>query len=168
MRSLSNELWLQPPSAAAGKLERLTLAWELIAVGEFQTLEFERFEPGAVRRAPGVEVTVERSEQVGDRWEVTLRIARDLAVPEPEELLFVENELALFDSHGREFQVSEPVGTLTSRGARVTWAFTPPQSNESERERTPQSLRFRYPTLRAQREVEFHFRGVPLPRSRPQ
>lgn len=162
-RTLSNHLMLHPPATAAKTLDRLSLAWGLIAVGEYASLDIAGLEEPTVRRQEGIELAVERCARSGDRWEVVLVVNRDLAIPEPEEILFVENQVELWDGQRRPFTLGDQTGTLTARGVRLSLWFAAPTA-----ESVPRALRFSYPTLRAQQDVELKFRGVPLPRSRPQ
>lgn len=161
VRRLSHHLMLAPPRDDARSLTRLRVSWELIAVGEFTELHIENLREPTSRRDRDVELTVERCEQVVGGWEVALRVSRELAIPEPAELLFVENQIEIQDDRGRPFVVHDQVGSLARDGAALTLRLKGPTEDS-----TPRSLRFRYPTLRAQRALELEYRDVPLPASR--
>ena len=88
---------------------------------------------------------------------------RRLGTPEPEEILYHENEFVLTDGQGRRFTLRETSGTLHEKGARVMLRFMRP-SPDAE----PRSLVVRYPQLRAQRAMELNFTDVPLPHARPE
>lgn len=163
LRQLSAALKLTPPSIRAKKLARLTLAWEMIAVGDFADLRIDDLAASRTHRQNGIDVCVEQSEALGSDWELTLTIARDLGTPEPQEILYHENEFVLTDGQGRRFTLRETSGTLHEKGARVMLRFIRP-APEAE----PRSLVVRYPQLRAQRAMELNFTDVPLPHARPE
>jgi len=158
VRRLSHHLMLEPPHADARSLARVTVRWELIAVGEFVELHVENLRQPSSRRDRDAELAVERCEQVAGGWEVGLRVSRELAIPEPAELLFVENQIEIQDDRGRPFVMHDQVSALAPDGARLTLRL-----KGATEDSTPRSMRFRYPTLRAQRALELVYRDVPLP-----
>jgi hypothetical protein len=128
------------------------------------TLEIDDLTSTAVHRQDDLELVVESmQESPGARYELSLVAQRDLIMPEPQEILFQENDVELFDQHDRPFRKQGQTNSLTERGARVRLSF----SGESP-DSKPQRLKFLYPRIRAQRDLEIVFRNVPLPVGRPE
>ena len=161
---LSMEMRLHPPPIMAKQLDVLRLKWGLIAVGDMATLEVTDLKsPGPVFQ-DDVEFTLESiQESPGARYEVTVVAGRDLVIPEPQEVLFQENELDLIDDTGRPFRKQGQTNSLTERGARIRMNFAG-ESPDSK----PKLLRFTYPRIRARHDLEIHFRNVPLPVAKPE
>jgi hypothetical protein len=161
---LTTELRLHPPTTAARTLRSLRLKWGLIAVGDMATIEISNLSSTQPHRQDDLELIVESvQESPGARYEVTLAANRDLVIPEPQEVLFQENEVQLFDADGRPFRKQGQTNSLTDRGARLRLSFT----GESPDSR-PSSLRFTYPRIRDRHDLEIAFRNVPLPVARPE
>jgi hypothetical protein len=163
-RQLAMSLRMHPPSTSAERLRVLRLSWGLIAVGDMQTMIVNNLDSTAPHLADGIELVVESvQERPGGRYELSLVVNRDLVVPTPPEILFQENDLALFDGDGRPFRQQGQTNSLTDRGARirVTFVGESPQS-------APKTLQFAYPRLRDERELQITFRDVPLPTARPE
>ncbi|MEX0867842.1 MAG: hypothetical protein WD030_10820, partial [Pirellulales bacterium] len=99
----------------------------------------------------------------GSRWEVELSVARDLPIPEPEEILYRENAFELLDQQGH---LMRPNGqshlTVEAGVARYKLTFR----GESEASR-PAKLILHYPRLRDRRRIRFEFSDVPLPIAQP-
>jgi hypothetical protein len=164
-RQVTMNLRLDPSPVAAQELSRLRLSWGLIAVGDMATLALD-----GVRASPqrhfqdDVELTVESiEEQTSNRHVVTLLIARDLVMPEPQDIVFNENLVELSDAAGAAFTIQGQSNSLTSEGARMKITFAGEPGHGA-----PHALRFHYPRLRSQRDVEIEFQNVPLPVGRPQ
>ena len=162
LRLVKTNLRFSPPRQPCTRLNRLQLAWDLIAVGEFQHLNLTDLTPDRTHRAAGLELTINQLHRQGTLWELTITVARDLATPEPHEVLFVENRISLTDSTQRPFHYRDQTAYLTDSGTRLSIRFSPPDA-----ESTPAEVQFSYPTLRAQREQNFTFENIPLPNSRP-
>jgi hypothetical protein len=163
-RQLAMSLRVQPPSTAVDRLRVLRVSWGLIAVGDMQSLVVEDLSSAAPHLADGMELVVESvQERPGGRYELSLVVNRDLVVPTPPEILFQENEFALFDAEGRPFRQQGQTNSLTDQGARIRITFVG-QSPQS----VPKALQFSYPRLRDERELEITFRDVPLPTARPE
>jgi hypothetical protein len=162
LRQVTASLKLNPIPVSAASLEVFTIKWGLIAVGEPAVLEIADLECGKVHSQDDVAVKIESIEnQAAGKYIVTLNVLRDLAMPDPYEIVFREYETELIDQQGQPFRVQSQTPALTDRGIqlRITYA-----SAESE----PKSLRLHYPRLRARRDVHLTFRDVPLPVGRPE
>jgi len=161
-QSLMN-IRLQPPPRQARELETLRLAWELIAVGDFARLDVEDL----ARREPhfqdDVELTVESFQPTtGGRYEVLIRLRRNLLAPDPPEVIFQEHELELIDGEDRSLRKLGQTGALTDHGATLKATFLTVSEASP-----PKTLRLVYPRIRSQRNLEIVFRHVPLPTEMP-
>ena len=161
-RQLSMNLRLHPPPTDAATLEELRLGWGLIAVGDMATLELDDFETGKAHRQDDLELTITHWEQQGTRHEVKLLCARDLVIPEPKEIVYHENHVELFDEGGNAFRLQGQTNRLTDGGAELKLTFTADSA-----ERKAARLRFSYPRIRSEHELEIAFDGVPLPVGTP-
>ncbi len=163
-RQVSMNLRLHPPPTSAGKLARLALRWGLIAVGQPSSIEITDLSSRQPYFQDDVELTVENFQQgPGSRCEITLLVVRDLVLPEPQEVVFHENDIELFDTQGRPYRKQGQTNGLTEAGARMKLTFLAESSDS-----TPSVLRFTYPRIRAQRAIELQFANVPLPTGRPE
>ncbi|MBI2824487.1 MAG: hypothetical protein HYX69_07370 [Planctomycetia bacterium] len=163
-RQLTMNLRLQPPPAAATRLDVLKLTWGLIAVGDMATLAIDDTASQDPHFQDDVELVVESFQATsGGRYETTVRVTRDLVLPEPQEILFQEHELELVDAEGKPLRKLGQTNTLADHGATLKATF----ATESEMA-TPRQLRFIYPRLRSQRDLAITFRDVPLPTGRPE
>lgn len=163
-RQLTMSLRLHPPSTKARSLEMLKLKWGLIAVGDIAHLDVTDLESKEPHYQDDVEVVVESVlPGQNSRYEVTLIVTRELVLPEPQEVLFQENDVELFDAEGRSFRKQGQTNSLSEHGAKmkISFAGETPQS-------VPKVLRFVYPRIRAQKDVEILFRNVPLPVGKPE
>lgn len=164
LRQVTASLKLNPIPVSATELSVFTIRWGLIAVGEPATLEMSPVESKQVHSQDDVAVRVESMEtQSAGKYVVTLVIRRDLAMPDPYEIVFREYEAELVDDDGRPFRVQSQSPALTERGVqlRVTFHGESPDSK-------PKTLKLHYPRLRARRDVHLTFRHVPLPVGRPE
>ena len=164
-RQISTTLTLSPPSPNSENLRTLVVAWELIAVGEMTTLQIDQPEAGAVSRQDDMRVAIEELKQTSEtRWEMTVAIARELPVPDPDDVLFRENEVELYTESGKPFR-TQGQKNLDIEGsvARITYSFLAPSSDDR-----PGQLRINYPQLRDRRSLEIIFRDVPLPVAVPE
>lgn len=163
-RQLSMNLRLHPPATSASQLETLKLSWGLIAVGDLATLDVEQLENREPHYQDDVELVIESVQNgPGPRCELSVLVTRDLIVPEPQDVLFQENELELFDTEGRAYRKQGQTNTLSDQGARLKVTFLG-ESTQSQ----PKVLRFVYPRIRAQKNLELVFRNVPLPVGKPE
>jgi hypothetical protein len=163
-RQLTMSLRLHPPATTAKELDTLSLKWGLIAVGDMATLEVSNLTSPEPHFQDDVELVVESVQSgPGSRQEVSLRMTRDLVVPEPQEVLFQENDVELLDAQGRAFRKQGQTNNLTETGARMKVTFIGESSDS-----VPKTLRFIYPRIRAQKDVELVFRHVPLPSAKPE
>jgi hypothetical protein len=161
---LTMELRLHPPATSAKRLDTLKLKWGLIAVGDIATIEVSDLNSTSPHFQDDIELIVESmQESAGARYEVTVLANRDLVIPEPQEVLFQENDLSLIDGEGRPFRKQGQTNSLTDRGARIRLSFAG-ESTDSK----PKLLRFAYPRIRAKHDLEITFRDVPLPVGRPE
>lgn len=164
-RQVTMNLRLAPSPVAARELSRLRLSWGLIAVGDMATLTIDDVHAATRRHfQDDVELTIENiEEQTAGRYVVTLLVARDLVTPEPQDIVFNENSVELADASGKTFEIQGQSNSLTSDGARMKITFAGDQGHGA-----PQVLRFHYPRLRSQRDLEIVFRNVPLPVGKPE
>jgi hypothetical protein len=160
---LSTELRLHPPATTARALRVLRLKWGLIAVGDMATIEIEDLAAMRPHRQGDVELIVESVEEsAGARYEVSLLANRDLVIPDPQEVLFQENDVRLIDEDGRPFRKQGQTNSLTDRGVRLRISYTG-ESSDSK----PARMEFTYPRIRDRHDLEITFRDVPLPVARP-
>jgi hypothetical protein len=99
----------------------------------------------------------------GGRYELAVTVRRDLNLPEPQEVLFQEHELDLVDATGQTLRKLGQTNSLADHGATFKATFIADNENA-----LPKKLRFTYPRLRSQRDLEIAFRNVPLPVGRPE
>ncbi len=164
LRQVTASLKLNPVPVTAKTLEVFRIKWGLIAVGEPAVLEIAPLEPEKLYSQDDLAVRVDAIEQQPTaKYTLSLNLARDLAMPEPHEIIFQEYEAELLDTQGRAFRLQSQTHALTERGVQLKVTFLG-ESAESE----PKSLKLRYPSLRASRDVELVFRNVPLPVAKPE
>jgi hypothetical protein len=164
LRQVTASLKLNPIPVSARELSVFTIRWGLIAVGEPAVLEIPPVESKLVHSQDDVAVRVDSMEkQAGGKYVVTLNIRRDLAMPDPYEIVFREYEAELVDAQGQPFRVQNQSPALTERGVQLRVTFHG-ESAESQ----PKVLKLHYPRLRARRDVQLTFRNVPLPVERPE
>ena len=163
-RQLTMNLRLNPPPATARELDTLRLTWGLIAVGDMVPLVVDDLSSHEPHFQDDLELVVDNFQPTtGSRYELAVSIRRDLNLPEPQEILFQEHELELLDTMGQPLRKLGQTGTLAEHGATFKANFVGEGENV-----TPKKLRFTYPRLRSQRDVEIVFRHVPLPMGRPE
>jgi hypothetical protein len=163
-RQISTSLRLNPPPASARTLSVLRLRWGILALGEMAFVELEQLSAKTQVHRDGLTleiVTFDR--QPTGRVDLTLVASRDIAVPDPVEILFQENEVELIDSLGRPLKIQSQSHTLCDHGVEIRLVFVPDLPDS-----TPAKLRFSYPKLRSKRDLEIIFRDVPLPIAKPE
>jgi hypothetical protein len=156
-------LRLHPPPTAATKLDTLTLKWGVIAAGDFAAMRVNDLAVRSPQYQDDVELRLESVEiGPGQRCEVTMFVARDLVLHDPQEAFFQECEVELYDQKDVAFRKQGQTNSHEDDGARikVTFAGDNPESK-------PLYLKFTYPRIRAERDVALTFRDVPLPSARP-
>jgi hypothetical protein len=163
-RQLTTSLRLQPPSTAAKELDVLGLKWGLIAVGDMVSLDVTNLASTEPHFQDDVELIVESVQNgPGARCEITVAVARELVIPEPQDVLFQENEIELIDTQGRAYRKQGQSNSLSETGAKMKVTFLGESSDS-----TPKVLKFIYPKIRTERELEIVFRHVPLPVGKPE
>ncbi|MBX7166971.1 MAG: hypothetical protein K1X74_11625 [Pirellulales bacterium] len=163
-RKLSLDLRLHPPATVTGRLDELCLLWDVIAVGDHETIEISQLDRPSTHRRDGLVLDVAALEsKPGGRWDATLTVLRDLVVPEPADVLLQENEVELLDATGRAFRIHGQTNALVDGAARLKITFGTPAEDSQ-----PVRLRLTYPRIRSQRSLEICFRDVPLPAGRPE
>jgi hypothetical protein len=161
---LSTELRLHPPATTARTLQTLQLKWGLIAVGDMATITIDDLAAQQPHRQDDVELIVESvQESPGARYEISLVANRDLVVPEPQEVLFQENDVQLIDAEGRPFRKQGQTNSLTDRGVRLRLSYTGETADSK-----PARLQFTYPRIRDRHDLLITFSDVPLPVARPE
>ena len=163
-RQVTASLRLNPPPAAATKLSMLRLKWGLVALGDMAIADLADPKPNAELHHEGLTLKVVSCDrQPTGRVELTLLVSRDIAVPDPPEILFQENVIELLDPQGRPLRPQSQSHTLTDRGVEFRLAFLGDSASA-----VPAKLRFAYPKLRSRRDLEIVFRDVPLPVEQPE
>jgi hypothetical protein len=163
-KQLQSRIGLSPPPVAAKDLSRLVLRWSLMAIGEMRTLEVNDLAKVREANRDGVHLVIDSIERRDrDRVEVACVVSREMSLPDPAEILFQEYRLDLQDGAGRVWRSQGSSFLLTDRGVQVRTTFL-----RDGEQGEPTSLVLHYPGIRAQRDVELVFLGVPLPHSRPQ
>ena len=162
-KQLQARLGLSPPPVAAHEFDRLTLRWSLMAIGEIRQLVMNDVSEDRRAARDGVEAIIEAVDRRDrDRVEIACVVMRDITLPEPAEIIFQEYRLDLHDAEGRAWRNQGSSFLLTDRGVQVRTTFLRDGDQEQ-----PKSLVVHYPGVRSQRDVDFTFLKVPLPRSRP-
>lgn len=163
-RQVSLNLRMQPPATSSTLLKTIRLKWELIVVGDMSHIDVEDLASTAPHFQDDLELVVEAmTMSPGPRCELTLRIVSESVVSDPADLIFCENEIELFDEHGRPFRKQGQTNSISDQAALVKLSFVGDDVHGQ-----PQQLRFHYPRIRSQRELEIVFRDVPLPLGRPE
>ena len=161
---MTTALRLSPPPANAKKLDRLVLKWGLVAVGDMAAIDVNDLASREAHCQDDVELRIEEvEERSGGRYDVSVLLSRELVVPDPQEILFQENRLELFDEKGKALRSQGQSNVLTDRGARMRMTFSADAWQDK-----PKVLRLTYPRLRAQQDMEITFRDVPLPAAKPE
>ena len=164
LREVTASLKLNPVPVSAKALEIFTIRWGLIAVGEPATLELAELAPGKRYSQDDLAVTVEAIEQQpAGKCLVSLSVVRDLAMPEPHDVIFQEYDAELFDGEGRAYRLQSQAHALSDGAVQIKLTY-----NGESAQSTPKSLKLHYPRLRARRDVELVFRNVPLPVGKPE
>ncbi len=126
---------------SAKQLDRLELRWGLTAAGDTATLNVNDISHKGSYHQDDVELTVESVEpREGNRFDVTLVMARELAQPDPQDILFQEYRAELFDADGTPMKLQGQSNMLVDRGAQIRYTFLAEAEN-----RQPKSLRLTYP-----------------------
>jgi hypothetical protein len=163
-KQLQSRIGLAPPPVAAKELSRLAMRWSLMAIGEMRALEVNDLTKVREANRDGVHLAIDSMERRDrDRVEVACVVSREISLPDPAEILFQEYRLEMQDGDGRAWRSQGSSFLLTDRGVQARTTFV-----RDGEQGEPKSLVLRYPGIRAQRDVEFVFLGVPLPHSRPQ
>ncbi len=164
LRQVTASLKLNPVPVSAQSLATFTVRWGLIAVGEPATLEITDFEPDKPHAQDDVVLRIDSIEEpTAGRYVVTVHVLRDLAMPDPHEVVFREYDLELLDQAGQPFRVQSQTPAITERGVQLRVTFHG-ESAESK----AQTLRLHYPRLRSKRDVHLTFKNVPLPAGKPE
>ncbi len=166
-RQVPLELKLHPPTVAAERLERLHLRWNLLAVGDFATLEVGDFTKREPYQQDDIEVVIEDQQTIeSNQFQVTLLVARPYAVPEPHEVLFQENRFELLGADDKPWGIANHVQEMHGGAVRAKLTFRRP-SGVAATDR-PTKLKLHYPRIRSQRALDLVLSGVPLPHGRPE
>jgi hypothetical protein len=94
---------------------------------------------------------------------MTLLVNRDLVLSEPRSVAFHENEFDLYDTGDQPLRKLVNGWRVTEEGLRIQVTFTGETSSAE-----PKVLRFTYPRIRSQRDLEIIFHDVPLPTAKPE
>ncbi len=164
LRQVTASIKLNPVPVSAQSLDTFAIRWGLIAIGEPATLEIADLAVDRPHGQDDVVATVEGLEKLGaGKVTLTLNVQRDLALPEPFEVVYQEYETELIDEQGRPFRLQGQTHALTDRGVQLKISYIG-ESPDSQ----PRAVRLKYPKLRARRDLQLVFRNVPLPVSKPE
>ncbi len=164
LRQVTASLKLNPVPVSAKTLETFTIRWGLIATGEPKTIEIKQFEVDKPHAQDDLVVSLDAIEEpTTGKYILTINVLRDLALPDPQEVLFREYEVELIDQNGTAFRIQNLSPALTDRGVQLRVTFMG-DSAESK----PGLLKLHYPGLRTKRDVHLTFRDVPLPIEKPE
>lgn len=159
-RQLNLKLALDPPEASSTQLDVLRLGLGLVAVGNRQTVVIDDLVSDEPHVHEGIALVIQEVKQKGPRWQITVVVAHEDGLPDPQEIVFYENEFEAFDAAGKPLNFLSQSHTLTEAGARITLSFSGDGAGE------PTTLHFSFPRIRSERNVELVFRNVPLPKNR--
>ena len=142
-KQLQSRISLSPPPVAARELDRLTLRWSLMAIGEIRQVVIDDLSQKRKSSRDGVELTIDAVDRRDrDRCEVACIVSRDIALPDPAEITFQEYRLDMQDSQGRAWRSSQsPSFLLTDRGVQVATFVRDGEEGE------PKSIVLHYPGL---------------------
>jgi hypothetical protein len=165
LRQVTASLKLNPIPVSAKSFAVFTVRWGLIAVGEPAILELTDVAPAKACAGDDVVARIDALEKqpTASKYAVTLSVTRDLAMPDPQEVIFQEYDVEMIDGQGRAFRQQSVSPSLSERGVQLKLTFIG-ESPESE----PERIKLHYPRLRARRNVELTFRNVPLPVGKPE
>ncbi len=164
LRQVTANMKLNPIPVSATSLEVFTIRWGLIAVGDPASVEITDFAPDRQHTRDDVAVEIDSFEKQNDgKYVATLLVKRDLAMPDPQEIVFREYEAELLDQQGQPFHVHSVTPAISERGVQIRLTFHG-ASAQSE----PKTLKLHYPRLRARRDVYLTFKNVPLPVGKPE
>lgn len=158
-----------PPNMQYDSWKKLRLEWEVIAVGEMETIEITDFTPGKTYTRDDVKVTVLGVEPLSyEGHHVQALVQRVDGVPEPKEILLHENEFSLIDQYGVPFERQHGsdsfcAGENCEEVVKVRGNYRQPSKDS-----VPVRLQVRYPRLRAKKFLPLEFHDVPLSRRRPE
>ncbi|MBS0207567.1 MAG: HEAT repeat domain-containing protein [Planctomycetes bacterium] len=163
-RQVTMSMRLHPPVTTAKQLDTFHLRWGVMAVGDYAALEVSDLTPGKIHQQDDVELQIESlPTEAAARCEVCVVVHREQMVTEPRDVVFQEYEFDLFDTDGRMYRRQSQTNSFADDGARSKLTFQAESPGSK-----PGKLRFSYPRLRAERNLEIVFRDVPLPRARPE
>lgn len=164
LRQVTASLKLNPVPVTAKTLETFTIRWGLIAIGEPKTIEIKNFAVDKPHAQDDVVVGLDAVEEpTAGKFILTVNVQRDLALPDPQEVLFREYEVELLDQNGTSFRVQNLSPALTDRGVQLRVTFLGDSADSK-----PGLLKLHYPGLRTKRDVHLTFRNVPLPAEKPE
>ena len=163
-KQLTTSVRLNPPPIVAASLATLKFKWPLLAVGDMAKLEVDDLTSDRRHEQDDVVLRVTHcTRHATGRYDLNLVICRDLAAPEPQDVLFQENEIELFDQQGRAFRLQSQSNSLTEQGLELRLSFSGDSADSQAK-----SLRLSYPRIRVRKNLEITFRNVPLPLSKPE
>ncbi len=104
LRQVASSIKLNPVPVSAKAFDVFKIRWGLIAVGEPAVLEIADLQPEKTYAQDDLAVKIESLEkQPTAKVVLSLVVMRDLAMPEPQEVIFQEYEAELLDAEGRRF-----------------------------------------------------------------
>ena len=142
---MTASLKLNPVPVSAQTLKTFTIRWGLIAVGEPRDAGDRRPRAGQGRtRRTTSWLRIEAIDKpTAAKYVLTLNVLRDLAMPDPHEVVFREYEVELIDAEGQPFRVQSQTPSLTERGVQLRLTFPANRPTAS-----PSRLKLHYPRLR--------------------
>ncbi len=144
---MAASLKLNPVPITSRSLSVLKIRWGLVAIGEPAVLELLDLAPERLHTQDDVGMRIEAVEKQGaGKYVVSVSVVRDLANPEPHEIVFQEYDVELVDEQGRPFRQQTTTPSIGEHGVQLKVAFLG-ESPDSQ----PAKLRLHYPKLRASR-----------------
>ncbi len=162
--SHGQHLKLNPVPVTAQSFDMFTVRWGLIAVGEPAVLEIKEVRTAKTFAQDDVAASITAIERgPGGKLSLTLSVTRDLAMPDPREVIFQEYTVEVMDGDGRKFRVQSQSPSLSDTGVQLKLALVGESPNSE-----PVLIKLHYPRIRSRRNVELTFRNVPLPTGKPE
>ncbi len=164
LRQVTASVKLNPVPTSASAFSTFSVRWGLIAVGDPATLAITDFTPEKSHAQDDLAARIELVEkQPAAKCAVVLTVSRDLAMPDPHEVIFQEYEVELLDSQNRAYRQQSQSASMTDRGVQLKLVFVG-ESPDSE----PKTIKLNYPRIRARRDLQLTFKNVPLPTAHPE
>lgn len=155
-RQLTFSSRLRPPRLAAARLEKLRVAFDLVAAGDYQTLAIDSLAEGQIVAREGYELELLSVQEDMSRFEIKLRWSRPAPYDKMNSIEMVDEYLEVYGAGGKLLPVQLQQVHGDRNGARYS-VVLPVKHGK------PLSLAYKVARLQSRRTVEFSFQDVPLP-----